>query len=207
MQTTPPPRANDPETHEPYERRGILAKLASWAWMKWGRKLNLKIAVMAAPIIGMIAASLGHTPDAQQAIGIGLSAMLLGVLDIAISYATHRLHLPDLESTQKISEQEQQDVSAIDWGKIFSGPPISPEPRFKPLNMVGWPKKDDVPEVKETEEKPLPPVATSRFGFSVDYTAQGRQFSDTFGTLAEAIVFRDDIRQREGHMSAKIITP
>jgi len=195
MQTTPP-RANDPETHLPYPQATLFEKLAGWAWKKWGRKLNVKLAVMAAPVIGMVASYLGHTPDAQQAIGIGLSAMVLGALDIAISYATTKLHLPDLESAQKISEEDQTTASELNWKEIFAAPAVPIEPRFKPLTIGGWTKP---------EGESIP--ATSRFGFSVEYESQGRKLTETFGTIGEAISFRDEVRLRKGHSSANIIKP
>jgi len=204
MQTTPP-RANDPETHLPYPQATLFEKLVGWAWKKWSRKLLIKVSAMIGPTIGMVSTYFGHTPSAEQAIGIGLSSLAFGLLDTARSKIEERLHVSGrLESLQKISEEQQAEedqttASELNWKEIFAAPAVPIEPRFKPLTIGGWTK----PEPTE----PDPIRATSRFGFSVEYESQGRKLTETFGTIGEAISFRDEVRLKKGHSAANLIKP
>lgn len=99
-------RANDPATGLPFPEPSAMHKFVGWMWSKYSRKALLKIGVVTAPIIGMVSAQFGNTPSAQEAIGIGLSALVLGLLDFVVSYVGKRLGYNNLQSLQKLSEEQ-----------------------------------------------------------------------------------------------------
>ena len=101
-------RANDPQTGLPYAEPNAVHRFVGWMWSKYSRKALLKIGVVTAPIIGMVSAQFGNTPSAQEAIGIGLSALVLGLLDFVVSYVGKRLGYTNLESLQKLSEEQEE---------------------------------------------------------------------------------------------------
>lgn len=100
-------RANDPATGLPFPEPSAMHKFVGWMWSKYSRKALLKIGVVTAPVVGMIAAKFGNTPSANEAIGIGLSALVLGLLDFVVSYVGKRLGYTNLESLQKLSEENE----------------------------------------------------------------------------------------------------
>ena len=100
-------RANDPATGLPFPEPSAMHKFVGWMWSKYSRKALLKIGVVTAPVVGMIAAKFGNTPSANEAIGIGLSALVLGLLDFVVSYVGKRLGYNNLESLQKLSEDQE----------------------------------------------------------------------------------------------------
>lgn len=100
------PRANDPETGATFKAPTTFEKFIGWMWAKFSRKIILKIGIVIAPIVGAIAAKFGNTPDANQAIGIGLTALCLGLIDTVVSYAGKRLGYTNLQSLQKLSEEQ-----------------------------------------------------------------------------------------------------
>ena len=119
-------RVNDPDTGNPFPEPSRLHKFVAWMWAKYSRKLLLKIGVVTAPVVGMIAARFGNTPSAQEAIGIGVSALVLGALDCVVSYVGRRMGLTNLESLQKLSEEQEpiREQPAIpytsDSGRTFT---------------------------------------------------------------------------------------
>lgn len=100
-------RAIDPSTGQPFKAPSATERFVGWMWGKYSRKVLLKIGVVTAPIIGMVSAHFGNTPSAQEAIGIGLSALVLGLLDFVVSYVGKRLGYTNLESLQKLSEEQE----------------------------------------------------------------------------------------------------
>jgi len=193
------PRANDTETHQPYADPTALHKFVGWMWTKYSRKLLLKIGVISAPVINAIVQWTGNTPQASQAIGIGLSALLLGALDFVVSYLGKRMGFTNLESLQKLSEQQEpiRDQPAIpftsDSGKSFKHSAFSGDWPWQKL--VGQePLTDDesawLASKQETKVLKEAPAAPAIAGYSVEVGGEQHDFIDKLA----AIKFRDSAR-------------
>lgn len=164
------PRAKDPATHEDYASPNALHRFVGWMWSKYSRKAVLKIGVIAAPVINAIVQWAGQTPEASMAIGVGLSALILGTLDQVVSFVGKRMGLTNLQSLQKISEEDEAETvrpPATPWpggsASPFSPPSfyqalIEQQPTNHHTAMPKEPMKDFVETLPRV--RGLVPVAT-----------------------------------------------
>jgi len=194
------PRANDIETGQPIPEPSRLHKFVAWMWAKYSRKLLLKIGVVTAPIIGMVSAQFGNTPDAQQAIGIGLSALVLGLLDCVVSYVGKRMGFTNLESLQKLSEEQEEPAIPYtsDSGQTFTRSAMFQAIIAKPTTQA----EDDqaLVDLRASLAKPKPltlpteaemeAVRAKLYGYSVEVEGEVHDFLDKLA----AIQFRDSAR-------------
>ena len=210
-----PMRANDPATGEPFKTPSKTEKFVGWMWSKYSRKVLLKIGVVTAPIVGMIAAKFGNTPSANEAIGIGLSALVLGLLDFVVSYVGKRLGYTNLESLQKLSEEQEpirpqpaipftSDSSPTFTGQFVlpDGYPATRSEMFKAIIAKPTSSSEDdsaLLELRESLLKPAPTMPTvaeqeatraKLYGYSVEVDGEVHDFLDKFA----AIQFRNNAR-------------
>ena len=211
-------RANDPQTGLPYAEPNAVHRFVGWMWSKYSRKALLKIGVVTAPIIGMVSAQFGNTPSAQQAIGIGLSALVLGLLDFVVSYVGKRLGYTNLESLQKLSEEQEpiRPQPAVpftgDSGQTFTSSAMFQAIIAKATS----PSEDDAAllEFRESLRKPTVILPTDeeirqtelkRNGFAVESWDKndGEPAVTYYETKLLAIAFRDE--QRANHVRANLL--
>lgn len=103
-----PPRALDPETHLPYPQLTLVDRVVRFFYRNYVAKYILVLCSKISSI-AWIASYFGFTPSAQDAIGIGLSGLLLGILSWLISQGIKKLHLAPLPSLQEISEEIEKE--------------------------------------------------------------------------------------------------
>ena len=211
-------RAIDPSTGQPFKAPSATERFVGWMWSKYSRKVLLKIGVVTAPIIGMVSAHFGNTPSAQEAIGIGLSALVLGLLDFVVSYVGKRLGYTNLESLQKLSEEQEpiRPQPAIsftsDSGQYFTRSEMFKEITAKPTS----PSEENAAllELRESLLKPAIALPTDgeifetelkRNGFAVESWDKndGVPTVTYYETKLLAIVFRDE--QRANHVRANLL--
>lgn len=211
-------RAIDPETGLPFEKPTAIERFVGWMWSKYSRKVILKIGVVSAPIIGMIAARLGNTPSASEAIGIGLSAAVLGIVDLVVSYVGKRLGYNNLQSLQKLSEEqdgvrEQPSIPfTSDSAQSFTRSAMFQAIIAKPTSTA----EDDQALLELRESMVKPPVAMptaeeirqselKQHGFAVESWDKdnGEPTVTYYETKFQAIAFRD--AQRLNHVRANLL--
>lgn len=193
-----PPRANDPETGQPYASPTALHKLVAWFWSKYSRKVLLKIGVVTAPVINAVVQWTGNTPQSSQAIGIGLSALLLGALDFVISYVGKKMGFTNLESLQKLSEEQEQPAIPYDanipgrsamWAESRRVGMLSPSQVKAGAQLTddesAWLASQQATQVIQAE--PCPPKLA---GYSVECDGEVHDFIDKLA----AIQFRNSCR-------------
>ena len=212
-------RAIDPETGLPFEKPTTIERFVGWMLEKYSRKIILKIGVVSAPIIGMIAARLGNTPSASEAIGIGLSASVLGIVDIIVSYVGKRLGYNNLQSLQKLSEEQDDPIReqpAVPFTSD-SGQSFTRSAMFKAIIAKATSPSDDdqaLLELRESMVKPLVAMPTDeeiaqselkRNGFAVESWDKdnGEPTVTYYETKFQAIAFRD--AQRLNHIRANLL--
>ena len=191
-----------------------MNRFVGWMWGKYSRKLLLKVGVVTAPIVGMIAAHFGNTPSANEAIGIGLSALVLGLLDFVVSYVGKKLGYTNLESLQKLSEeQDVREQPAIPFDSLLPGR----SEMFKAIIAKPTsPSEDDAAlfELRESLLKPAIALPTDeeirqtelkRNGFAVESWDKndGVPTVTYYETKLLAIAFRDE--QRANHVRANLL--
>ena len=202
-------RANDPQTGLPFPEPSAVHRFVGWMWAKYSRKALLKIGVVTAPIVGMIAAQFGNTPDAQQAIGIGLSALVLGLLDFVVSYVGKRLGYNNLESLQKLSEEQEpiRPQPAVPFTSD-SGQSFTRSAMFRAIIAKPTSTADDDQALHEFRSslRPLNPVPVIPKGdFAVESWDRdnGEPTVTYYETKFQAIAFRD--AQRLNHVRANLL--
>lgn len=100
------PRALDPETHEPFAKPTATEKLAGFLWERYGIRVVLKAAAKISSCFLVVSGTFGYTPSAQEAIGVGLCGLFLGVLDFAIAFVVRKLGWFPVKKLQVASEEQ-----------------------------------------------------------------------------------------------------
>jgi len=214
-------RVNDPKTGLPYAEPNAMHRFVGWMWGKYSRKVLLKVGVVTAPIIGMIAAHLGNTPSANEAIGIGLSALVLGALDFVVSYVGKRLGFTNLESLQKLSEEQEpiRDQPAIPFDSnlpsrsamfdalLKQAIPIkeSDETAFNSFIAKPTSPSDDEQALLDLRASMAKKPIVMPTGFAVESWDKdnGEPTLTYYDTKLLAIAFRDE--QRANHVRANLL--
>ena len=176
-------RAIDPETGLPFEKPTAIERFVGWMLEKYFRKIILKVGVVSAPIIGMIAAKLGNTPSASEAIGIGLSAAVLGIVDLVVSYVGKRLGYNNLQSLQKLSEEQDsvREQPAVPFTSD-SGQSFTHSAMFQPI----------IAKATSTAEDDQALLAQSRPMTPAEVKASSAAFWDEMKTIAKPTSPSDD---------------
>jgi len=221
-------RVNDPATGKPYASPNALHKFVGWMWSKYSRKLLLKIGVVTAPVIGMVAARFGNTPSAQEAIGIGLSALVLGALDFVVSYVGKQMGYTNLQSLQKLSEEQEpiREQPAIPFDSnlpsrsamfkaiIADSRPMTPAEskassaafweEMKPIAKPTSPSDDEQALLDLRASMAKKPIVMPT-GFAVESWDKdnGEPTVTYYDTKFLAIAFRDE--QRANHIRANLL--
>ena len=98
-------RAIDPDTHLPFRHQTGMEKMASFLWDKFGVRIALKAAAKLSSVALIAAGTFGYTPSAKEAIGVGVSGLILGIFDFVITAVTRKMGWFPVKSIQVASEE------------------------------------------------------------------------------------------------------
>lgn len=211
-----PPRALDPETHQPWPEMTMKQKIVAWFWEREGRKLAVKLSAMILPIVAIVCGKIGVTPSGTEAIGIGLMALVPQLLDWVISRVGRKMGLVLKPLTKMIEEDEADRYS--DDGKLIdvqSKPFVDPQPTVVsipriPRDFTGRvganPIFSKLASLEKPEAKDIVPPGIWIVG--VRDPGSPHEFRKPFGSLHSAKIYRDrcsEIYEGKGQQAESFI--